>query len=139
MQIEKFTLYADFGGDPAECVEWLGSKKANGYGELRVAGKTGYAHRRSYELFKGQIPSGTEIDHLCRNKGCVNPDHLEAVTRSENIKRMIPYRPPYQLDREACPQGHAYDATTKQGYRYCKRCARDRQAKYIARKWDGES
>lgn len=138
MQIEKFVLYADFGGNPNDCVEWLGSKKPNGYGCVNHKGRTGYAHRMSYELFKGEIPEGLEIDHTCRNKGCVNPDHLEAVSRSENIQRMIPHRRDYHTERTTCPKGHPYDCLTKQGHRSCRECNRARQARYMAKKRDGE-
>lgn len=72
------------------CWEWTGTIAKNGYGILGVGGRGGkkvYAHRASYEIFSGKIPFGLEIDHLCRNRECVNPEHLEAVTRRINILR----------------------------------------------------
>lgn len=66
------------------CWEWTASLFRCGYGQFG-AGK--YAHRWSYEFFTGPIPEGLDVDHVCRNRKCVNPDHLEAVTRSVNIKR----------------------------------------------------
>lgn len=72
------------------CWDWIASKKPNGYGQIQT-GRRGeglvYAHRVSYELHKGPIPESLVIDHLCRNRGCVNPEHLEAVPFIENVRR----------------------------------------------------
>lgn len=69
-----------------DCWEWTGCK-TNGYGRFKFEGKMVRAHRWSYEQAKGRIPDGLQIDHLCRNTSCVNPDHLEAVTAFENTQR----------------------------------------------------
>lgn len=68
------------------CWEWSGTT-TRGYGRFWVGGKMVRAHRASYEMFRGPIPSGLELDHLCRNTRCVNPDHLEAVSHRENTMR----------------------------------------------------
>lgn len=70
------------------CWEWTANLTAAGYGMLNVGnGKYGYAHRYSWEHMRGPIPAGLTIDHLCRNRRCVNPDHLEPVTQAENNRR----------------------------------------------------
>lgn len=69
------------------CWVWIGALMAQGYGELTWRGKVTYAHRLVYELLVRPIPDGLEIDHVCRVRDCVNPDHLEAVTRRENSLR----------------------------------------------------
>jgi len=69
------------------CWEWTGSLDQNGYGMVRWQGPTRRAHRVIYELVRGPIPDGMEIDHLCRNRCCVNPDHLEVVDHRTNTLR----------------------------------------------------
>lgn len=79
------------------CWEWTGCTNSKGYGCVHHDGKVRLTHRVSYELLVGQIPDGLQIDHLCRNKRCCNPKHLEAVTAQENTRRA-------QGDR--CKYGH---------------------------------
>ena len=69
------------------CWEWSGAKDGDGYASMHYAGRCYRAHRFAYEQFVGPIPKGLVLDHLCRNRGCVRPDHLEPVTNAENIRR----------------------------------------------------
>lgn len=69
------------------CWEWQLYKDSKGYGVIKRLGKNYQAHRHIYELHKGTIPEGMQLDHKCRNTSCVNPDHLEPVTGAENTRR----------------------------------------------------
>jgi len=80
----RFWSKVDAEGD---CWEWTGARSDKGYGHMRRADTIVAAHRFAWELLVGPIPDGLEIDHLCRKRKCVNPDHLEPVTHSENMRR----------------------------------------------------
>jgi hypothetical protein len=70
------------------CWEWTGAKTTTNYGHFRLNGRTTKSYRVSYATFVGKIPDGLTIDHLCRNRVCVNPMHLEAVSHQENMRRI---------------------------------------------------
>lgn len=128
---------------PNGCWQWTGTLDQRGYGKLTVDGAPRAAHRLSYSFAKGPIPDGLVIDHLCRNPGCVNPDHLEAVAQRENVLRGASGQPgnPY---RTHCPNGHAYAGDNvilvERGTSYrCRECRRLRDQEKRARRAKGAS
>lgn len=130
--MDRFWDKVDTAGD---CWEWTAYKMPNGYGRFGLDGKMPLAHRVAYELEVGEIPVGLQIDHLCRNRGCVRPDHLEPVTQAENIRRGEGAG--VQNARKThCPQGHEYDEAntynTSGGHRLCRACNRDRKRQKAA-------
>jgi hypothetical protein len=111
------------------CWNWTGAKMKGGYGAVTFSRngekQTKLVHRVAYEMRRGPIPDGMTIDHLCRNPGCLNPDHLEAVTMAENIRRGTQGQ--YQRAKTHCRRGHAYtpeNTLIVRGGRNCKTCAR---------------
>lgn len=109
------------------CWDWPGRLWDSGYGVVQKNSKSLRAHRVVYEAAKGKIPDGKVLDHLCRNRRCVNPDHLEPVTLSENILRG---ESPTAINarKTHCDNGHEFtDENTRvyRGYRICKICARE--------------
>lgn len=107
----------------------------NGYGHGTLNGKTSYAHRMAYELFIGPIPEGLVLDHLCRERGCVNPRHLEPVTYLENCKR-APVHVVHRGIKTECCHGHGpqYVYFSKKGIRSCRRCDVVRSQAYQAKR-----
>lgn len=105
------------------CWEWTASTRNGGYGQFWLSPRLRSSHRVAYEALVGPIPPGLQIDHLCRNRGCCNPDHLELVTQSENARRGIPGQRSVQ-----CKNGHPWSEgntyTCPRGKRHCRTCRR---------------
>jgi len=120
------------------CWNWQGAltspTQSRGYGQLTdpLSQRLVVAHRYVYEFCVGPIPEGLEIDHLCRNPRCVNPDHLEPVTHSENCLRSPVGMAATRRARALCPQGHPYTGDNlyvyPDGTRCCRTCRRAHQA-----------
>lgn len=115
------------------CWLWNSTLNSRGYARMGMYSRLILMHRWSYILFKGDIPQGLVLDHLCRTPNCVNPDHLEVVTQLENILRSDC---PSSLHARAthCPQGHPYDEqntrVSKRGGRDCRACKREKMRPY---------
>lgn len=111
------------------CWLWIASCGYNGYGQFfPVKGTRVYAHRFSYEIHKGEIPDNREVDHICNQRACVNPEHLRLLTHRENCRRGTAGQKCKERFQKIthCPHGHEYTpentAWWKQGELKARRC-----------------
>lgn len=122
----KFWARVEKGSRPEDCWVWLGRNRSKGYGVVRWRGHHALPHRVAWELARGSIPVGLTIDHLCRNRRCVNPSHLEPVPNRTNILRGIGPSAT-NAKKSFCPAGHEYSAMNtridRRGKRNCRACA----------------
>jgi hypothetical protein len=121
---ERFWLKVE--NSPTGCWIWIGSRSRLGYGNFWHV----LAHRFAYELLISSIPVGLELDHLCRNRACVNPTHLEPVTRKQNMERAT------NASKEICPAGHPYtpeNTYMQNGSRHCRQCNNEAGRRYRER------
>lgn len=114
---------------PGPCLLWPRGKDRDGYGRVRPpnGGKQQYTHRVAYEYLIGAIPTGLELDHLCRVHACYNPYHLEAVDHQTNISRGVHGK--VNREKTHCPRGHEYTAENTYinpatRHRTCRECRR---------------
>lgn len=125
--------------DDDECWRWCGSIESNGYGRMRVDGRRSMIHRVAYEVMVGPIPEGLTIDHLCGVRNCINPDHLEAVTRGENSRRsshrlMVSHRTDRcGADLHDLTGDNVYLRKDRPGRRECRACRTAARRRYEQR------
>lgn len=108
----------------AGCWEWTGGRSCWGYGITNFKRKQVRVHRAAYLIWRGEIPAGLHLDHLCRNRSCFNPAHLEPVTPRENTMRGTGVTA-RRASRSSCDRGHEYPSDVrrdKRGGRVCNVC-----------------
>lgn len=118
------------------CWAWTGAMLSNGYGSAWFDKRTQLAHRIAYSLCVAPIAPGAQIDHLCRNRACVNPAHLEPVTQRENIRRGEASSA-HALRTDCCIRGHEFtpeNTYRSKGGRHCRTCRQMASRRYKARR-----
>jgi hypothetical protein len=132
-QAETFWAYVERSNS---CWNWTASCDSKGYGQYAIgtykpnSRRNARAHQVSYALTIGEVPENMVIDHLCRNRTCVNPAHMEVVTNKDNILRGVSPSSKHAI-KTHCPYGHPYnDSNTRlnAGSRVCRTCHRQREA-----------
>lgn len=136
-KILENVVVEDRGYEKGVCWIWQKARDSGGYGAISVGGKVIRVHRLAFSEFRGVIPDGYLVDHLCRVRECCNPNHLEAVTRRVNTLRGNSFSAVFARTTH-CPKGHELAGdnlyTAPSGSRNCKECKRRQSREAHARK-----
>jgi hypothetical protein len=132
--VGSFWLRVDQSG---ECWEWTGYRTRRGYGQVSWRNRIWRVHRLAFEFARGPIPPGLTIDHLCRNRACCNPGHMEPATNRENVLRGNGAAA-VNSRKTHCYRGHPFDDTNtrhlRNGDRACRICRRRVRAEFACRR-----
>lgn len=129
---ERFWAKVDKSGD---CWFWTGSTNGRGYGAFKLNGRPIRVHRWAYQQIIGPIPEGMQLDHLCRNRLCVNPAHMEPVTNRENSLRGVGPTA-VNAKRTHCVNGHPLSGENLRlapngRWRVCRRCEKEKERRRL--------
>lgn len=132
---EKIETSLDTESNPHGCWVWTAGKDRHGYGAVRWAAKVHKVHRAYLKELGHDVPDGMDVDHLCRNPSCANPNHLEVVTHAENMRRSPIAIVSINACKTHCLNGHEFTLENtymvpKTGARMCKACAKERRKRY---------
>src|SRR5690606_22643593 len=116
------------------CWNWTAFRLSTGYGKFRLRGLTVTAHRVAWVDAGGELVDGLELDHLCRDRSCVNPEHLEQIPHATNVRRGDGGA--FHAAKTHCPRGHEYNEENTRrakGKRHCRSCGREDMRRRRAR------